>query len=367
MNFTAATADSSSDEVASGTRPEDLSLAQVTQQAQDAVDDSSDAVFVMQVPSGLIIASSTSASILLDPLGNDIVGHREVEFMTDEPDALALFADGRISGYGIDRALTRPNEAALQVSLWHKSFDRQAASRFALVLITKGTAAEPELSGCAPETTAVIGTVSTSNLVDQISSGTIALFGVPPAGLLGLPLSDLVDEADRAKWRAAVSDAAGERAVTVVVRVRRRADPHAPAAQPVVCDVLLLPLRPGFTFIFLPVTDAIPRQLDGAGVRSMLAGLSQVAGLAHTEQHAMSGLTEQDLPGLGELTRRERDMLTRLISGYRVSSIAEELVLSPSTVRTHLASTFAKLGVANQRELLDAVRSTRPQWARIAR
>jgi DNA-binding NarL/FixJ family response regulator len=53
-------------------------------------------------------------------------------------------------------------------------------------------------------------------------------------------------------------------------------------------------------------------------------------------------------------------MLTRLISGYRVTSIAHDLVLSPSSVRTHLSSVFAKLGVSNQGELLGAVRSSRP-------
>lgn len=367
MNLTAAENDFGHDEASDDARYDDMSLAQVTQRAQDAVTGSCDAVFVMHVPSGLIIASSFTASMVLDPIGKGIVGHRVVDFTADEPGALALFAAGRISGYGVDRSLARPDEADLHVSFWHKSFDHHSASRFALVLITADPPAEAELAGRTPDTVPVIGTVSTSNLIEQISSGTVELFGEPPNRLLGLPVSDLFDAADGERWRAAVEAAsAGEHAVTVVVRVRRTGNMLTAAAEPVMCDVVLLPLRPGFTFILLPVTRGASRQLDG-GVRSLFSGLSQVAGLAHLDQQASAGLTEQDLPGFAELTPRERDMLTRLISGYRVSSIAEDLVLSPSTVRTHLASTFAKLGVANQGALLDAVRSTRPQLLRTER
>ena len=99
----------------------------------------------------------------------------------------------------------------------------------------------------------------------------------------------------------------------------------------------------------------------------MLLDLSRVVGLAQSERHKSSGLNDYNLPGLGTLTPRERDMLTRLIAGYRVSTIAEDLVLSPSTIRTHLGSIFAKLGVSNQSELLDAVRSSRPHlgWSEL--
>jgi DNA-binding NarL/FixJ family response regulator len=91
----------------------------------------------------------------------------------------------------------------------------------------------------------------------------------------------------------------------------------------------------------------------------MLADLSRIAGLTELERRRASGLMAEDLPGLAQLTPRERAIATRLIEGYRVTGIAEDLVLSPSTVRTHLASVFAKLGVSNQNELLTAVRSSR--------
>jgi DNA-binding CsgD family transcriptional regulator len=126
--------------------------------------------------------------------------------------------------------------------------------------------------------------------------------------------------------------------------------------------VLLLPLHPGFTFIFLPVAEGVTHPLDTRGVRSLLVDLARVAGLAQSERQKGFGLREYDLPGLRNLTKREHEMLIRLIAGYRVNSIAQDLVLSPSTVRTHLASIFAKLGVSNQNELLSTLRSSRPRF-----
>jgi DNA-binding CsgD family transcriptional regulator len=352
----------------SGAGYDAMSVAEVAEQAKAALVRSGDAAFVMQVPSGAIIASTPAASRLLDPAGGDIAGRRLEEYTGDEPgEALALFAAGWINGYEAPRTLSRPDGPDLRVSLWHRRFDHQATSRFALVLITTDAADRglPD-TGFEAESAPVAGTVSRSGLIEQCTDGTVALFGKPPVQLLGVPVSDLVEVADAEKWHAATSAASsGEHAVTVLVRTRITGRP--PVLAPTVCDVLLLPLRPGFTFVFLPVTGGAAHALDTGGVRSTLMSLSRVAGLAQSERQRTSGLNEQDLPGLSDLTSRERDMLTRLISGYRVSSIADDLVLSPSTVRTHLASIFAKLGVSNQSDLLDAVRASRPHlgWSEL--
>jgi DNA-binding CsgD family transcriptional regulator len=349
---------------------EATSLSEVTQQARHALAEGTDAAFVMQVPSGLILASRPAASALLDPGGAGVEGHRLEEFTSDEPSgALALFADGRINGYDANRSLAREGEADLRVRLWHKRFDHQSTSRYALVLITASRAddggpMEHPVTAGVP----VVGAVSGAGMIEQVSSESDALFGRAPARLLGSAASTLVVFADTGKWRVATSEASvGVHAVTV--RVRARGVGHPSRADPagVLCDVLLVPLQPGFTFIFLPTTDNAPHPLDAGGVRSMLMDLAHVARLAQSERQKTVGLTERDLPGLGDLTTREREMFTRLIAGYRVSSIAEDLVLSPSTVRTHLASIFAKLGVSNQSGLLDAVRSSQPNlgWSEL--
>ena len=51
-------------------------------------------------------------------------------------------------------------------------------------------------------------------------------------------------------------------------------------------------------------------------------------------------------PDLDLLSRRERDVVTQLLQGHRVVSIAELLEVSEHTVRNHLKSIFRKLGRA---------------------
>jgi DNA-binding NarL/FixJ family response regulator len=63
-----------------------------------------------------------------------------------------------------------------------------------------------------------------------------------------------------------------------------------------------------------------------------------------------------DHPQLGELTSRQWEILSRLIRGERVPTIARKLFISQSTVRNHLASIYAKFDVHSQAELLEVVR-----------
>jgi DNA-binding NarL/FixJ family response regulator len=63
-----------------------------------------------------------------------------------------------------------------------------------------------------------------------------------------------------------------------------------------------------------------------------------------------------ETPQLGELTSREWAVLTRLLDGQRVSAIAADMYLSQSTVRNHLSSIYAKLGVHSQVDLIRLIR-----------
>ena len=60
-----------------------------------------------------------------------------------------------------------------------------------------------------------------------------------------------------------------------------------------------------------------------------------------------------NVPGLSELTRREREVLDALLEHRRPNQIAELLGISRYTVRNHLGSIYAKLGVHSQGELVE--------------
>jgi DNA-binding CsgD family transcriptional regulator len=65
-----------------------------------------------------------------------------------------------------------------------------------------------------------------------------------------------------------------------------------------------------------------------------------------------SGETWWGDPALRELSRRQLEILRRLLRGERVPTIADELFLSRSTVRNHLSAIYRRLGVHSQAELL---------------
>ena len=51
------------------------------------------------------------------------------------------------------------------------------------------------------------------------------------------------------------------------------------------------------------------------------------------------------------LTQRERDVLKLLCTGFSNKEIAEQLILEPSTIKTHIASCRKKLGALNRTHL----------------
>jgi DNA-binding NarL/FixJ family response regulator len=69
-----------------------------------------------------------------------------------------------------------------------------------------------------------------------------------------------------------------------------------------------------------------------------------------------AGEPETERAALVSLTDRERAILARLARGASTREIADDLYVSPSTVRNHYAAIYNKLGVANRGALLAALR-----------
>lgn len=80
-----------------------------------------------------------------------------------------------------------------------------------------------------------------------------------------------------------------------------------------------------------------------------LESISVAAGTA-------GGVVPLDHADLADISKREAEVLSLLISGDRVPSIAEHLHISQHTVRNHLKSMYRKLGVGTQDELIKHVR-----------
>lgn len=77
------------------------------------------------------------------------------------------------------------------------------------------------------------------------------------------------------------------------------------------------------------------------------------AGRATLSPEAAQSLVEtaNQRPALGlDLTERERKVLHLVIDGLNNTQIAGRLIVSPSTVKSHVSNILSKLGVANRTE-----------------
>ncbi len=98
-----------------------------------------------------------------------------------------------------------------------------------------------------------------------------------------------------------------------------------------------------------PGVPDLRQQLERIAMEVEMIGLvaGSGAGTAPNLQHEL----------LQGLSRREREVLGRLVSGDRVAAIASHLHISPHTVRNHLKSIYRKVGVRSQVALIRLVRS----------
>jgi DNA-binding NarL/FixJ family response regulator len=70
------------------------------------------------------------------------------------------------------------------------------------------------------------------------------------------------------------------------------------------------------------------------------------------EAFVAGGGAPPDLEALGELTPREREVLQLVGQGLTNAEIADKLVLSPLTAKTHVARVFMKLGARDRAQLV---------------
>ena len=86
---------------------------------------------------------------------------------------------------------------------------------------------------------------------------------------------------------------------------------------------------------------------------TMLGGVIERMLRRHAEREEALRLT-------GRLTRREREVLSLIGRGYSYDAIAQTLVISPETARTHLQNVLGKLQVHSRAEAVEFVRRHQP-------
>jgi DNA-binding CsgD family transcriptional regulator len=141
------------------------------------------------------------------------------------------------------------------------------------------------------------------------------------------------------------------------VRLSTTASPLRDASSDVVGVVLvtrdITPVRRDEKQVDAPMAQRTKR------LRELEQGIQQLAGVIRN--YRKTGQTpreyREDSP-LNQLSSRERQVLDLLGQGYRPRSIAEELHVSPETVRNHLKAMFKKTGTHSQEELTAMLRDS---------
>jgi DNA-binding CsgD family transcriptional regulator len=192
---------------------------------------------------------------------------------------------------------------------------------------------------------AVVGTINASFLVERVSGDAAELFGLPVSRVTGSSLLDLVARDYIAACKTALSSASEQQSA-----VNLQLGLCAPSWEAVLVQACFIPLQPASScaFIFLPLVRGRPHGPLEARLSAILLnarrGPPRPAPLDGGSRNARS------------LTARENEIVTWLLDGDRVPAIAAKLFLSQSTVRNHLASVFAKVGVSSQQQLVDSFR-----------
>jgi DNA-binding CsgD family transcriptional regulator len=271
-------------------------------------------------------------------------------------------ADGDLTGYQAIRRLANSGDLGRVFSVWVSAVDIDG-TRAGLVSVVPSGGLDNEfralpLSNMPEPGDVVLGTVDGSWRIDRISQDVTALLGVTPDQCVGSPVLGVIHPSDAPAFLAAVEHArGGERAVRLTLRLSTGSQPWTTVA------AVLATISPGEppSLAFALIRAAADAGSSGDSTREVrlethmlrIAGELRAAGLIPRLEQ-LPALT--DTPQLGELTSREWAVLTRLLDGQRVSAIAADLYVSQSTVRNHLSSIYAKLGVHSQVDLIRLLR-----------
>jgi DNA-binding CsgD family transcriptional regulator len=322
----------------------------------------------VDLPSGRFLAVNPSLASAVGSTTGALTGSSSLDWLSagDRHAARLGFqalADGDLTGYQAVRRLANPEDPDQVYSVWISTVDVDGA-RVGLASVIPSASHDSQFRAMPPASmvpepgNVVLGTVDNFWRIDRISQDVTPLLGITPEQCVGQPVLGVVHPFDVPALLAAVEHARrGERAVRLMLRVS--AGSHHWTEVTVVLATVAPGDPPPLAFALIrydapadgPTGSSRETQLESHMLR--IADELHAAGLIPRLQQ-LPALSDE--PRLGKLTSREWAVLTRLLDGQRVSAIAADLYVSQSTVRNHLSSIYAKLGVHRQVDLIRLMR-----------
>jgi DNA-binding CsgD family transcriptional regulator/PAS domain-containing protein len=323
----------------------------------------------VELPSGRFLAVNPPLAKVLGAAPDALNGSASLDQLSPAERHSAelgfqALADGHLTGYQAIFTRASAGNQDQSFSVWVNAVE-VGGTRVGLVSVTPASGSAdsefrslPQLPEARELGDVVLGTVDGAWRIDRISHDVTALLGITPEECAGVPVLGAIHPSDAPAFLAAVEHARrGERTVALPLRLSAR--------EPQWREV---------SAVFAVVSPEVPPQMAFALIRGGSGpGSAADAGReARLEAHLLRIADELHaaglLPGLGQLpaissnprlsllTSREWAVLSRLLDGQRAAAIAEDLVVSQSTVRNHLSAIYAKLRVDGQVDLIRTLR-----------
>jgi DNA-binding CsgD family transcriptional regulator/PAS domain-containing protein len=327
------------------------------------VRDSPLATLLVQLPTQVVVAASPSAAELLlgpdeDPSG--LVGIAWPDLTTEPATTLRLLqqlTDREIDGYQhTPRMLRRSGLDPLTSRVVVKAHHFPGESPLAVAVLQ--AAQEPTPDGPAmplDDRACVMGLMSDGGLVTDVTASARTVLGLDPDEIIGTKLLDYVHPDDVPDLLFGLGHAAADCDAAWTQLRWRRAGGEWRLSRTAISPVSS---RSTSAIAFVIVGDGWMAG-EGSREQELEATLSRVAReISAAIAYKPKVATTTRSPAFARLTRREQEVVNRLLAGDRVPAIARTLFLSPSTVRNHLHAAYRKTGVNSQQELVDYLRGT---------
>jgi DNA-binding CsgD family transcriptional regulator len=229
-----------------------------------------------------------------------------------------------------------------------------------IALVETGLDRDQASSGLTPYLGRDHGTIvyTTTNLdlvVRSMSNDIEELLGLRPAEFVGRSFLRALDQEDTQVLLRARGLVDRNNSVCFPLRLRM-----ADGSEVRLRGVLTCLGTDGLSFLFAR-DDTSPSAHDVPSVRRLEQHLRNIADEVEASGVLTGEVNARVVPHFPGLTGRQSEVLSRLMQGQRVRTIADALYISESTVRNHLSAIFEHFGVHTQAELLDVVVTDLPR------
>jgi DNA-binding CsgD family transcriptional regulator len=329
-------------------------------------------VVLLRLPLGrIVVASGAAHSLLLRSReatsADELTGRIYLDFIEAEDKksverALGLVEAGDIEGYHRTPQLICSDGSRVLADVRVSACDagRPHSLAVAVVLPRRDKVADDAL-GTALETSdppSVIGLVNADWRVSHISSTVRKLFGFDASELIGEPILSFIHDKDVPELLVTLGHSV-DTSCLASTRVRFRSSQVD--GDWLFCTMLVSPLcgsqLPAFSFVVSALQGEVPSDQNRLPEMEMrLRRIAREVQAAGADAGFVQMSARRTTHNLDDLTPREWEVVSLLLAGERVPSIARSLFLSQSTVRNHLSSVFRKTGMHSQQELLRRLR-----------